>query len=186
METCDKTAPSGVFWVKAFNEREMTGMEQSTFLALAEQYKDTVFRIALNYYGNTYDADDTVQDVMIKLLRSDKVFENEEHARSWIIRVTVNQCKNTLRMARLRRHADLEDVDVPVQFQYPEQGDLYLEVMSLPERYRMPLYLFYYEELSVAEIAGILGLKPSAVTTRLSRARNHLKNKLTEVWQNEE
>jgi RNA polymerase sigma-70 factor (ECF subfamily) len=58
--------------------------------------------------------------------------------------------------------------------------------MSLPERYRTALYLFYYEELTVNEIAALLRVKPSAVTTRLSRARQKLKTKLTEVWNDEE
>lgn len=160
-------------------------MTQHEFVAAAEQYKDMIYRIALNYYGNSYDADDTVQDALLKLYRWQKPFESGEHLRNWLIRVTVNLCKNGLRKAKLRRHAALEDVEIPVQFQYPEQSELYQAVMSLQERYRTVLYLFYYEELSVNEIAAALGLKPSAVTTRLSRARQQLKTKLTEVWQDE-
>ena len=161
-------------------------MERSEFIALAERYKDTVYRIALNYYGNGYDADDTVQDVMLKLFRWNRGFESEEHARHWIIRVTVNQCKNGLRFARLRRHASLEDADVPVQFELPGQSEVYQEVMALPEKYRTVLYLFYYEDLPVQEIASALGISPTAVTTRLSRARQMLKTKLTGVWQDEQ
>lgn len=161
-------------------------MKNGEFITLAERYKDMIYRIALNYYGNPYDADDTVQDALLKLFRCDKPFESEEHTRSWLIRVTVNLCKNGLRRAKLRRHATLEDVEIPVQFQLPEQSELYQAVMSLHERYRTVLYLFYYEELSVNEIAQALDVKPSAVTTRLSRARQRLKAKLTEVWQDEE
>ena len=161
-------------------------MTQTEFTAAAERYKDMIYRIALNYYGNPYDADDTVQDALLKLYRFEKPFESEEHLRSWLIRVSVNLCKNGLRKAKLRRHAALEDVEVPVQFELPEQTGLYQAVMSLHERYRTVLYLFYYEELSVSEIAEVLKIKPSAVTTRLSRARQQLKTKLTEVWQDEE
>ena len=158
-------------------------MEQNEFLSLAEEYKDMVYRIALNYLGSTQDAEDTVQEVLLRLLRWDKSFDSREHARNWLIRVTINQCKNSLRMARLRRHAPLEEADLPVQFQLPEQSELYLTVMSMPEKYRTVLYLFYYEELPVREIARVLGVNSSAVTTRLSRARDQLRSKLTEVRQ---
>lgn len=161
-------------------------MTQTEFIPLAERYKDTVYRIALNFYGNPYDADDTVQDVMLKLFQRREPFESEEHARYWIIRVTINLCKNGLRWAKLRRHENLDDIALSVQFQQPEQSEVYREVMALPEQYRTVLYLFYYEELSVNRIALLLGIKPSAVTTRLSRARQKLKAKLTEVWQDEE
>ena len=139
---CDKQGGLGVFLAKAFQrkgrERQMT---QAEFIPLAERYKDTVYRIALNYYGSSYDADDTVQDVMLKLFQRKESFESEEHARYWLIRVTINQCKNSL---------------------------------------------LYYEELSVNKIALLLGIKSTAVTTRLSRARQKLKTKLTEVWKDEE
>lgn len=183
----DKSPGPGVFCVKAFQRKERENrMTQTEFVSLAERYKDMIYRIALNYYGSPYDADDTVQDALLKLFHCGKRFESEEHARSWLIRVTINLCKNGLRRAKLRQHAALEDVEIPVQFQYPEQSELYQEVMSLHERYRTVLYLFYYEELSVNEIAQALDIKPSAVTTRLSRARQQLKAKLTEVWQDEE
>lgn len=184
---CDKQAPPGVFLVKAFQRKSVRDdMTQTEFIPLAKRYKDTVYRIALNYYGSPYDADDTVQDVLLKLFQRGESFENEEHARYWIIRVTINQCKNGLRWAKLRRHESLENVKASVQFQQPEHSEVYSQVMALPERYRTVLYLFYYEELSVNKIAQLLGVKPSVVTTRLSRARQKLKTKLTEVWQDEE
>ena len=184
---CDKQAPPGVFLVKAFQRKSVRDdMTQTEFIPLAKRYKDTVYRIALNYYGSPYDADDTVQDVMLKLFQREESFANENHARYWIIRVTINQCKNGLRWAQLRRHENLDAVTAAVELQTPEQSEVYRQVMSLPERYRTALYLFYYEELTVNEIAALLRVKPSAVTTRLSRARQKLKTKLTEVWNDEE
>ena len=156
-------------------------MEQTFFLAIADRYKDTVFRIALNYFGNTYDAEDTVQDVFMKLYTSDKQFESHEHIRNWLIRVTINTCKNTLRMPWRNRNVDLDDLAESLTFEQQEQSELFMSVMSLPEKYRVILYLFYYEEYSVKEISKMLSLKESAVTTRLSRARNQLKLTLTEV-----
>ncbi|MEA4934315.1 MAG: sigma-70 family RNA polymerase sigma factor [Lawsonibacter sp.] len=160
-------------------------MEQTIFLAVANKYKNSVYRIALNYYGNTYDAEDTVQEVMIKLYTSTKSFESDEHIRNWLIRVTVNACKSTLRMPWRKRNISLDDISEPMMFETAEQSDLYQTVMCLPEKDRTVLYLFYYEDYSVKEIAGILKLKESAVTTRLSRARQKLKQNLTEVWQDE-
>lgn len=159
-------------------------MEQTLFLMLAEKYKDMIFRIALNYFGNTYDADDMVQDVLMKLYSGDKVFESDEHARYWLIRVTVNACKNTLRKPK-RKVIALDEVSAVTTFDYKEQSDLFITVMGLPEKYRTVLYLFYYEDLSVKEIAQLLNIKESAVTTRLSRSRERLKQKLKEVWQDE-
>lgn len=184
---CDKAGGLGVFLVKAFKGKSVRdGMTQTEFVTAAERYKDMIYRIALNYYGNSYDADDTVQDALLRLFRSNKRFESDEHLRSWLIRVTINLCKNGLRKARLRQHTPLEEVEIPVQFELPEQSELYRAVMALPERYRAVLYLFYYEELSVNEIAQALELTGSAVTTRLTRARRQLKTRLAEVWQDEE
>lgn len=161
-------------------------MTQTDFIQWAERYKDMVFRIALNYYGTPEDGDDTVQEVLLRLYGCKKDFQSEEHVKAWLIRVTVNQCKNGLRQKKRRAYVPLEDIDAPVPFQLPEQGELYRQVMALPEGYRAVLYLFYYEELSVKEIAGALGLTETAVTTRLSRARQQLKNNLTEGWTDEE
>jgi len=156
-------------------------VEQTFFLAMANKYKDTVYRIALNYYGNPYDAEDTVQEVFIKLYTCNKQFESHEHIRNWLIRVTINMCKNTMRMPWRNRTIDFDDLAESVTFEHHEQSELFLSVMSLPEKYRTVLYLFYYEEFSVKEISKMLKLKESAVTTRLSRARNQLKLDLTEV-----
>lgn len=156
-------------------------MEQTLFLVIADRYKDTVYRIALNYFGNTYDAEDMVQEVFVKLYTSNKQFESPEHIRNWLIRVTINMCKNTLRMPWRNRNVELDDLAESISFEQQEQSELFISVMSLPEKYRTILYLFYYEEYSVKEISEMLKLKESAVTTRLSRARNQLKLTLTEV-----
>lgn len=157
-------------------------MDQDTFLVLANQHKDTVFRVALNYLGNTYDADDIVQEVFLKLYIRNKNFESDDHARYWLIRVAVNSCKDMLKSSWKSKNVFLEEVEVPITFEQPDQEDLYRAIMGLPEKYRTVLYLHYYEEYSVKEIAKLLNMKVSSVTTRLSRARNQLK----EVWKDEE
>ena len=156
-------------------------MEQNIFLMIAGRYKGTVYRIALNYFGNTCDAEDTVQEVFMKLYTSNKKFESDEHVRNWMIRVTINMCKNTLRMPWRNRNVEFEELTDTITFEQQDQSELFMSVMSLPEKYRTILYLFYYEEYSIKEIAEMLKLKESAVTTRLSRARNQLRQTLTEV-----
>lgn len=158
-------------------------MERSEFYRLAERYQDTVFRVALNYLRSVPDAEDMVQEVFLKLYTAKQPFQSDEHAKYWLIRVTGNLCKNILRSPWRRRRVSLEDLSAAISFQEPEQSDLFLTVMGLPEKYRTVLYLFYYEDCSVKDIARLLDLKESAVTTRLSRARQALKNELMEVTQ---
>ena len=156
-------------------------MEQAVFYELVRRYKDMIFRIALNYFGNTFDAEDMVQETLMKLYTANPAFESEEHAKHWLIRVTLNLCKNTVRSPWRRRTVSLEEASELVSFDKPEQSELFQSVMGLPEKYRTVLYLFYYEDLSVREIAQLLRVKESAVTTRLSRARQRLKSELKEA-----
>lgn len=121
----------------------------------------------------------------MKLYGSKWEFESEEHVRNWLIRVTVNACRNTLRAPWRNRRAELDELADSAIFEAPEESEVFLAVMSLPEKYRMVLNLFYYEEFSVREIGELLGIRVSAVTTRLSRAREMLRQQLKEVWQDE-
>lgn len=155
-------------------------MNKTEFGYYAEKYKDTVYRVALNFTGNAQDAEDAVQEALLRLYLSEERFEGEEHVKRWLIRVTLNYCKNLARSASRRIPTPPEELAVSVPFEAEEQIALFTAVMSLPEKYRIPLYLFYYEEYSVREIARILELGQSAVTTRLSRARIMLRSELTE------
>lgn len=160
-------------------------MEKTRFNSAARQYQDMVYRIALHAFGSPQDAEDAVQEVFLRLYTEEKPFEGPDHLRRWLIRVTVNVCRDALRSPWRKRRVFLEKLPETPVFDRPEQGELYREVMGLPEKYRTVLYLFYYEELTVKEIGEILGLRTSAVTTRLHRARAKLKEQLTEVWQDE-
>lgn len=160
-------------------------MEKTLFNSAARRYQDMVYRLALHTFGNPQDAEDAVQEVFLRLYTREEPFEGPDHLRRWLIRVTVNVCRDALKSPWRRRRVPLEDLPETPVFDRPEQGELYLEVMRLPEKYRTVLYLFYYEELTVKEIGEALGLRTSAVTTRLHRARARLREQLTEVWQDE-
>lgn len=157
-------------------------MDKVSFTKAVTAYQDTVYRVALHALGDPQDADDAVQEVFLRLFRREEAFDGEEHLRRWLLRVAVNVCHDMRKSAWWRRRAPLnEAAELPV-FDRPEEGALYETVMALPEKYRVVLDLFYYEELSTGEIAEMLGLTRTAVTTRLSRARALLKERLGEVW----
>ncbi len=160
-------------------------MDKATFTAAVRHYQNTVYRAALHALGNTQEADDAVQEVFLRLFRCEKAFDGEEHLRRWLLRVTVNYCRDVLKSPWRRRRVSMAELPETPVFDRPEQQTLYREVMALPERDRTVLNLFYYEEFSVREIGELLGLETSTVTTRLARARRRLKERLGEDWQDE-
>lgn len=160
-------------------------MEQTEFMAAAADYQDMIYRVALHQTASPQDAEDTVQEVLLRLYTSTKTFESPKHLRRWLLRVTVNAARDLLRSPWRRRRVSLSELPETPAFQEPEQEELYQAVLALPEKYRAVLDLFYYEELSAREIGEVLGIRASAVTTRLSRARAMLKEQLKEGWQDE-
>ena len=161
-------------------------MEKTRFLSAVEQHQDMVYRIALHYFGNPYDAEDIVQETFLRLYAQEKAFESGDHLRRWLMRVAVNLCKDALKSPWRKRRADLDALTVELVFDRVEQRELYQEVMALPEKYRTILNLYYYEELSTKEIAELLSLRQTTVTTRLSRGRGLLKDRLGEAWNDDE
>ena len=160
-------------------------MDKTRFTNAVAQYQAMVYRTALHALGSSQDADDAVQEVFFRLFRCKGTFDGEEHLRRWLLRVTVNCCRDALKSPWRKRRVSWEEApEIPV-FDRPEQTALYQEVMALPEKYRTALYLFYYEELSVREIGALLGVGESTVTTRLARARQRLREQLGEDWQDE-
>ena len=159
-------------------------MERQAFMDAVTQHQDMVYRVALHWFGVPQDAEDAVQEVFLRLYTEEKRFEGPEHLRRWLLRVTVNVCKDALKSPWRKRRVPLDSIPEPV-FEQPEQRELYREVLALPEKYRTVLGLYYYEELSTKEIAALLHIRQTAVTTRLARGRELLKQRLKEVWQDE-
>ena len=148
-------------------------------LQMIEKYSDTVYRMAYSMLKNRYDADDIHQEVFIRYIRKKPNFENTEHEKSWFLRVTVNLCKNLWKTAWRQKVTGLgeivsESAELP-QEQEPESDEMIEIVKKLPQKYRIVIHLFYYEELSIEEISQILRMKPSTVRTQLTRARAKLK-----------
>jgi RNA polymerase sigma-70 factor (ECF subfamily) len=121
---------------------------------------------------NTEDTADLLQEVFIKLFATEDDFQNEEHMKAWLIRVSINLCKNHLRSVKIRKIVPLEE-DIPF-FDQREDNDLLKVVFTLPEKYRIPIHLFYYESYSIKEIGNILDMPEATVKIRLKRAREKL------------
>lgn len=163
-------------------------MDEATFTRTATAYKDRLFAIAFHYCRNRADAEDILQTVLLKYYRSGKAFESEDYLRNWLVRVTINEAKRLLLSPWRRRTAPLEEVEgfAAEAFQLPEESALFLAVLALPQKYRIVVHLYYYEEYSVKEIAALLSAKETTVQTRLMRARAKLKKALKEAWDDEE
>ena len=153
--------------------------------ALAVSYRDRLFAAAFQVCGNAADAEDAAQEALLRYHVSEKQFESEQHIRAWLLRVTINCAKNVSRSFFRRCCLPLEEYMDSLEFDSGESREIFREVMNLPEKYRLVIHLYYYEDYSVAEIGGILGLTESNVKVRLSRGRKLLKEALQEVWDDE-
>lgn len=156
-------------------------MTDAAFEAAVEQYADTVFRLAYSYLKNRADAEDIMQETLLKLYRAGEIFDSPDHQRNWVIRVAVNECKRLLRSPWRRRTGPLEEAPEIAAFDTPAQSELFQQVMRLPPKYRTAIYLHYYEGYPVKEVAALLGANPSTVQTWLMRARGQLKTILKEA-----
>ena len=150
------------------------------FTCLAQRYIDTVYRVAFNYIKSASDADDVTQNVFLKLLQEKKNFEGDDHVKNWLIRVTINECKNLVR-SRWWKAEFFEDYAATLSFDNSAQSELFYAVMALPRKYRIPIYLHYYEGYSTQEIGEILKVPKNTVCTQLKRGRELLRESLTEV-----
>lgn len=154
-------------------------LSEREYTQAVERHLDMVYRIALNWFRHPPDAEDASQEVMLRLWRTDTDFQSEEHLRRWLVKVTVNECKRISLRPWRQRSVPLEACSEPV-FEDTAQRELFDAVMALPGKYRVPLYLYYYEGYAVNEVGELLGLRPSTVQTRLARGREKLKKMLTE------
>lgn len=142
---------------------------------IIEKYSDMVYRLAIARTKNKEDAEDIFQEVFLKLSKKLPKFENETHEKAWLIRVTINLTNNLFKSAHFKKTVPLEE---ELKFEDNEMSYVYFQVLSLPNKYRTIIHLFYYEGFSIKEIANILHINENTVKTRISRAREQLKNKL--------
>lgn len=141
-----------------------------------DKYSNAVYRMAFAYCKNKADAEDIMQEVFIKRFSIDIVFDEETKEKSWLLRVTVNKCRDMFRSLRYKYSmTSIPLEEASIVYETPEESEVYRAVMSLPQKYRTVIHLFYYEEYSIKEISAITGSRETAVQTQLFRARKKLK-----------
>ena len=152
-------------------------MEEAQARRLVETYADLIVRVSYSYLKQTCDAEDICQTVFLKYLTENRAFESGEHEKAWIIRASVNACKDYLKSAFFRHSVPLDEAK---EICAPEEpGPVLLDALqTLPENYRISLYLYYYEEYSTKEIASILRKRENTVSAWLSRGRRKLRQYL--------
>lgn len=154
-------------------------MTDEAFSQAARDHGDMLYRVALHALKNRADAEDVMQTALLRLYERPGDFESPEHLKHWLLRVAVNESRKLLRSFWRRRAVPLEEWRDGPAPEDPEQGEVLQAVMALEPKYRLSVYLYYYEGCSVSEVAAALGAKPSTVQTWLLRARDRLRRELT-------
>ena len=160
-------------------------MTEEEFGQAARTYGDMIYRVAYHGLKNRPDAEDVMQTVLLKLFESKVEYTSQDHLKHWLLRVTVNESRKLLRSFWRRTSVPLEEWrDGPV-LEDPEKEELFRAVMGLEAKYRLTIYLYYYEGCTVSEVAAAMKAKPSTVQTWLLRARERLRRELSQEEEKE-
>ena len=143
-----------------------------------DRYADTVRRLCMIHLKNEADTEDIFQTVFLKYVLSTTRFQSEGHEKAWMIRVTINACKDLLKSVFRSRTVSLEELPEAVVSGSDESREVLEAVLSLPKKYRDVVYLHYYEGYPAPQIGEILGKKTNTVYTLLTRAKQLLREKL--------
>ncbi len=154
-------------------------MDKETFHQKLNKHKNTVFRIAFSYCKNKSDAEDISQEVFLKYYTVSPDISDEKEEKAWLIRVTINKCKDLLKSSWHSKRCDKENITEEYMVSEP-QSEILDIVLELPEKYKIVIHLYYYEQYTVNEISEITGIKPSTIQTRLQRGRKLIEKKLKE------
>lgn len=142
-------------------------------------WKDAVYQLAFHQTSSLHDADDICQDVFLRLLKDGTCFEDDEHLKAWLLRVTVNRCNDYYRSRRQSLEKTTEDFSLFCEHRETESmelssSDVWKAMQKIPKKHRLIMYLHYVECYSTDDIAGIVRCTPATVRTRLYRARKKL------------
>ena len=147
---------------------------------IVERYQKMVYAIAVTHTRSRGDADDVFQEVFLTYHRKQPACENEEHRKAWLITTTLNISRRFSSSSWNTRVVPMESIVKPESFLFDveEYDELFQALTTLPETYRTVIHLFYFEDLSIAQISAVLGNEPGAVKMRLSRGRTMLRDAL--------
>lgn len=137
-----------------------------------QKYRDSILRLAYTYLKNQSEAEDIAQDVFVAYIQKKPYCLTEQNKKSWLMQVTANKCKNTLNSAWKKRHTSIKD---DLSYLPKDNEEIIYYVLSLDEKYRVPIHLYYYEGYSIKEISNLLKRNSATVGTWLSRGRQLLK-----------
>lgn len=150
---------------------------------LVDKYGNMILRLSYTYLKNRADAEDIVQDVFLKVVEKQPEFSDEVHEKAWLVRTASNMCKNKIKLFWNRNKYSIDDVaEIASYDKYDTDTDVFRTVMSLPEKYRVVVHMFYYEGYPTAEIAEMTGKTDQTVRSLLHRARAKLKIMLKEEY----
>lgn len=172
--------------VRAANKAEVIDFPDTkedrneTASRLLDQYGNRILRLAYSYLHNQSDAEDILQETLIKYLQTAPTFAGPVHEKAWLLKVAANLSKNRIDCNRIRQTDQLEETLVAKERQ--DLSFVWEAVKQLPANYRAAIHLFYYEGCSTAEIARILDRKESSVRSDLRRGREQLKHILKEAY----
>lgn len=153
--------------------------EENEIIEIYERHVDMVYRICYSYLKNTMDTEDMVQNTFIKILDQAVVFEGPEHEKAWLIVTAKNLCKNHLRHWWQKRE-NIEDEIYKIQVDDKVEDIVLESVMKLPEKYRVTIYLYYYEGYDSNEIGKLMNKPSSTIRNYLLRGRDRLKEMIGE------
>lgn len=142
---------------------------------IIKKYIDMVYRLALSRTKSKIHADDVVQEVFLRYISSKRIFESDEHIKAWLIRVTINCSNNIFASSWFNKTVPISE---EIAFDTPEKSEVYYAVLELPKKYRTVIHLFYYEDMSISQIAECTNAKISTVKSQLHRGREMLREKL--------
>jgi len=148
--------------------------EQAAKLAI-EKYADMVRRLCFVHLKNHHDAEDIFQDVFLKYVLCDTEFQSDTHEKAWLIRVTINACRDTLKSFFRKKTSSFEDLLYEPVYIDDSKKEVLDAVLKLPDKYKDVVYLFYFEGYSALEISAMLKRKENTIYTWLSRAKALLK-----------
>ena len=150
-------------------------MGDAEITRIYEKYINTVYKVCFMFLKNETETEDAVQNVFIKLMNQTKKFESDEHIKAWLIVTAKNECKNTLTHWWKSKRTPAEDVKEPSYTHDTDKGEITELLNTLPDKYKLPLYLYYYEGYNTQEIAKILNVNHSSLRTQMVAARGKLK-----------
>lgn len=156
----------------------MTDSEKRYFSEMYEKHAKSVYGVCLMYLKNKDDAEEAVSESYVRLMESMPKFESDDHACAYLTRTAINVCKNIIKSAW--RQNTVRDEDVMMYMSAPQEEDIMSEVLELPPKYRVIIYMHYYMGYKTQEIADAMGMSQSAVLSRLMRGRSKLKEILKE------